>query len=562
MSFKTRIVSVFITFLFSIAANGAQTVSEDLISYLYTLKGEFRTLYAPMDWKKTFAGYDLETEFNKALLQAQSNPNLTQKEAQRILIDFVYATRDYHTSIGFHSTESAALPLTIKGAAGRYFIAHIDRNKLSMSSFPFAVGDEVAHFDGRATDIAVQTLKKDIVINVDGTDQAIAELNLTRRRASRGQNVLQGPVTLGIIPKGDSAVKFVQLVWEYLPERVNPRGTLMVPMSSSSGRIGSPSKSPMMMVNLGKEMTAPSDNPFTIGGRKSFIPDLGPKIWESAPESTFHAYIYLTPERKLVGYVRIAGYIEADYKKALKDFAEIIARFQTTTDSMIIDQVNNPGGSVFYLYSLASMLTDQPLVTPRHRMAISQADVVSALAAIPTYEAIHNDDDAATKIPAADLDGFVPSYEFARFSLNYLRFIVDQWNSGIRLTKAFWIGGADHINPHPTHYTKPILVLINQLDFSGGDFFPTILQDNKRVTILGSRTAGAGGYVMETKVSNNLGVEYVSMTGSIAERVSGNPIENLGVTPDLPYELTPQDYQENFAPYVKTIKAALKTITP
>ena len=73
------------------------------------------------------------------------------------------------------------------------------------------------------------------------------------------------------------------------------------------------------------------------------------------------------------------------------------------------------------------------------------------------------------------LDGYAVTYEVAQFFLEYARFIVSEWNAGRHLTKPYWIGGVDHINPNPVHYSKPILLLINGLDFSGGDF---LLQGN------------------------------------------------------------------------------------
>ena len=63
-------------------------------------------------------------------------------------------------------------------------------------------------------------------------------------------------------------------------------------------------------------------------------------------------------------------------------------------DAMVIDQNNNPGGSVFYLYALASMLATQPMQTTLHRMAITQADVFSALTQIDQLSAVKNDADA------------------------------------------------------------------------------------------------------------------------------------------------------------------------
>ena len=134
---------------------------------------------------------------------------------------------------------------------------------------------------------------------------------------------------------------------------------------------------------------------------------------------------------------------------------------------------------------------------------------------------------------------------------------MNEWNSGRKLTNPFWIAGVDHINPAPVHYTKPILLLVNSLDFSGGDFFPAIMQDNKRVTVFGTRTAGAGGYVADIQVPNDIGIDKFRCTESIASRADQNPIENLGVKPDVEYSMTEADFSQNYTGYVKAIQKAL-----
>lgn len=555
------------------------TLSDDVVGALYTMRSVYRAEYAPAQWKKKFSGYDLETEFNKALAAVQAKPDLTLADAREIFKSFVYAMRDYHTSISFVSTESASLPLSIKSAGDKVFLVFIDRAKLSEASFPFHVGDELVTLDGKPAIAAIAEVQAQITSNVPETDKAIAEMRFFARSTARGLKVPQGPITLGIKAKGTNQVVQFQLIWDYTPEKVFPRGTLTsseMPLASpvpslAQGLLSdtvdgldakatqSPLFHPQMSVKLGEVAVTP-DNPFTTGTRKSFMPDLGTKVWESGTDNFFYAYIYKTADRKLVGYVRIASYEAPDYPKALADFSKIISLFEATTDDMVIDQVNNPGGSVFYLYALASMLTEQPLTTARHRMSITPEDISEALVSIAKLKGVQNDEDAKKVIPASDLDGYPVSYQFARFALSYSQFLVDEWNAGRKLTHPYWIGGVDHINPSATHYSKPILLLTNHLDFSGGDFFPTVLQDNKRVTILGTRTAGAGGYVNDVKVPNNVGIDTFRCTESIAERVDGNPIENLGVKPDLDYEQTEADFTQGFAPYVKAVQTAAASL--
>lgn len=52
------------------------------------------------------------------------------------------------------------------------------------------------------------------------------------------------------------------------------------------------------------------------------------------------------------------------------------------------------------------------------------------------------------------------------------------------------------------------------------------------------------------------------MTGSIAERTIGRPIENLRVMPDIKYELTEKDMRTAFAEYRYAILKALGELRP
>lgn len=529
------------------------TLADDVLGSLYSMRSVYHAEYAPAEWKRKHIGYDLDTEFNKAVAAVQGNPSLTLKDSRAILKNFIYSMQDYHTSISFVSTETATLPFIVHSVGDSVYIVYIDRTKLTSDAFPFEVGDELVTFGDKSAAQAITDVQGEFIGNIASTDRALADYALTRRRASRGYDVPHGPIDLSIRRQGSEQISHIQMIWDYTPEQIAPRQNLLFKeaKAKSQGHIFHPK----MSVDL--PQASDTDSAYDIGARKTFTPDLGPKVWETSDDNSFYAYIYKTADRKLIGYVRIPSYVPDDAAKAVADFAKIITQFQSVTDAMVIDQVNNPGGSVFYLYALASMLTDQPLKTPRHHMSLTQADVAAAAEIIPDLEKIKTDDDARKNLPPKDYDGFPISYELARFSLSYAHFIVDQWNAGHRLTDPYWIAGVDHINPAPVHYTKPILLLVNHLDFSGGDFFPTIMQDNHRVTVMGSRTAGAGGYVADVHVPNSIGIDAFRVTESIAERVDGNPIENLGVTPELIYEMTSADYTQNYSPYATAIQQAV-----
>lgn len=552
-----------------------QSIKDRMKSDLDVIRSAFEVGYAPREWKGKHTGWDLDTEIAKTKDKVQQMAQPSVKNYQYILRDFFNSMRDYHVGIYFYSTEKATLPFQVKGANGRYFFSYIDKERLSPSVFPVNVGDEIVSFDGKPVEAVIQDLINRYLRGATAeTDRAFAEYFLTLRSARVGHIVPKGSITIGVRHYGSSSkIANYQLIWNYTPEKVS-NGFIGALQSGPARQESSRQESSLakneflkikMIDPLYEELFHPSEQadaketqPPLFGYTRSFIPPLGRIWWHSDEHSAFHAYIFETQDRKLIGYVRIPHF-SGDSAEA-SQFAEIIRFFEDRTDALVIDQVDNPGGYLFYCYALASMLTDTPLTTPLHRIAINQEDVFQAVEIIPELEKIASDKEAQAVL-GENLFGLPVTYQMTRFFLDFFHFIVAEWNAGHKLTDPYFLGNLNHINPHPNaRYTKPILVLINSLDISCGDFFPAILQDNKRATLFGTRTAGAGGYVRSASYPNRFGINAIRYTGSIAERMDKNPIENLGVKPDIEYSITENDLQGGFYGYAQAINNALKAL--
>lgn len=532
-------------------------VKSSTINALNYMKSIYGDVYAPAPWKARFDNWEISKEYQHALDQIEeAGDTLDTITARKILMGFVYSMRDYHVSIRFYSTEAARLPFLVRSAEGRFFIVHIDSKKLDSKLYPFAVGDEVIKFNGKPVSEVVDSLKI-YEHNVTETDQALAELGLTLRRASRGFDVPKGTVEVTVKKKGSDKLITRQMIWDYTPEKVPTFEEQSLLGLDSKKEITSKSviPSPMMMAEEDLDLL----NPHGLGDKKGYLPNLGEPIWEATKDELYRAYIYKSESGEMIGVVRIPGYIVKDYDASIANFKQIIKKMQKVTDKLVIDQLNNPGGSVFYLYSLASHLSDQPLQAPRHTMAITPAGVDSCVKTLKAMKSIDTDAKAKQSL-GKSVSGYPMTLQFVKFYQSYCKVIINDWKAGQTMTRPFWIAGVDKINPSDVQYTKPILILVNELDFSGGDFFPTIMQDNKRATIMGVRTAGAGGYVLGYKFPNFIGIESFRVTESLAFRVDQNPIENLGVTPDVEYRLKVKDRQNNYSEYVKAIKENIKSL--
>jgi len=547
----------------SLPSSNAMTqaqLRQAMLSNLDFIQSAFAAQYGPGQWKETHEGWGLDAQIAAAKKKVTADPDMTVAQYHDVLRNFFDSMKDFHVSVQFDSTESSSLPFTIGGAGGRYFIESIDRTKLSPAVFPFNVGDELIAFGGKPIAQVVAELQARLGGNTAQTTRALAEMYLTSRSGAGFGDVAKGPVMVSVKPKGSDQVVTRQLTWTYTPEQVsNPVGGRGFHAETAGPVRGAAPAIPSMLSPMADQTAGANaaGNPFALGAQRSFVPALGEKTWESDPDAIFYAYEFKTPGGRRGGYVRIPSYEPDDADAAVAEFAALVKKFSEETDGLVIDQVDNPGGSVPYLYALASMLSPQPLSTPAHRVAITQDDVNSA-ASLVKLAPIVTTDALAQRVLGKTLDGYPVTLTVWQNMVDYSNFVIAQWNQGKTLTDPVHIEGVDAINPSPVAtYSKPILLLINELDFSGGDFFPAIMQDNKRATLFGTRTAGAGGFVKPVTWPNQVGIKQFTMTGSIAVRANNKPIENLGVTAEIQYAPSPADLQDGFLEYKAAAAAAL-----
>jgi hypothetical protein len=539
-------------------------LTQTMLQNLDFIQSAFAAQYGPGQWKESHNGWDLDAQIAAAKQKVQSTPNITIAQYHDVLRQFFNSMKDFHVSVQFASTEASSLPFTISGAGGHYFITSINTDRLSPASFPFHVGDELISFGGKPIAQVVAQLQARLGGNTDLTDRALAEMYLTSRSGAGFGDVTNGPVNVSVKPKGSDQVVTRQLTWDYSPELVSnpvrqPFGIQSVPSTPTSAPAIPSMLSPMAAQTSGPDAAA---NPFGLGNKQSFVPPLGDVVWKSDDDAIFYAYMFKTPGGHTSGYVRIPSYETDDADAAVAEFAALMKLFQDKADGLVIDQVDNPGGSVPYLYALASMLAKDPLTTPPHHVAITQDDVTQAAQLVALAPRVTSDAIAQQALGGGvgrTLDGYPITRDPVWLNmLDYSRFVIAQWNQGKTLTDPVHIEGVNAINPsNVAAFTKPILLLINELDFSGGDFFPAIMQDNKRATLFGTRTAGAGGFVRQVTYPNQVGIAQFTMTGSIAVRADHQPIENLGVTAEVQYSPSAADLQDGFQEYAHAADSAL-----
>ena len=235
----------------------------------------------------------------------------------------------------------------------------------------------------------------------------------------------------------------------------------------------------------------------------------------------YPAYIFSVDNEKKekvkVGYIYLDTFSPADAMQAFLDFKETLSKFKAKcVKSIVIDTINNGGGSLGLGIALAQTLSKKKLELPGIQLRLSDSWLLEFR-------------------EQADNPGYNPTVkrlkQMAYDSLE--KDIADgRWLSSPLPIEALgdftsWI---DTYNS-PGSETK-IVVLVNEMCASMCDIFSAIMQDNKRAVIMGAQSMGAGGNVVNHSSSPRTNFQ-VRQTESLITRNNGSYIENNGTTPDI-----------------------------
>lgn len=276
---------------------------------------------------------------------------------------------------------------------------------------------------------------------------------------------------------------------------------------------------------IGQRINAGDEEKTTIEKLKEerYTPDT---IYPVATAKTYPAYVSIQEKdgkRHAIGYVRIDTFSPAAGEdEVVKEFKKTLEFFKdfgvSGVDKVVIDLINNGGGSLKLGMRLASALTSKKIKMPTMKYMLNDSWM-------DQYETAsrENVNDAARVIVERAYMDMMANFEKGdrlseEMSVESLYPFVMESNSDLTVLK----------KPFEFEY----VLAINEMCASMCDIFSSIVKENKLAKFVGQQAMGAGGNVVQHYFAPNSGM-LVNLTESLVVSSSGEYLENNGVKPDV-----------------------------
>lgn len=488
---------------------------------LYELKAIIEADYGPLKLKQERFGIDLESLTK--IYEEKIGSGARAEAFPYLLMQFIADFHDSHFNGRVSSEDESHLGFTTDLVEEKVVIEHINRTELPLESFPFTRGDEIVEFDHAPVEQIIANLQSYNGMGNETAAKKLAVYFLPQRKA-RVVPIPSGRAVLGIRKRGSDTLSEVSLPW-----------------------ISGEKSSPLPRKNEIRR-------PIGLGDWCSETSRIAlPQEAERVKDVPFTAFTFPT-SKGLVGFLRIPHYYPVDATTGkevaalrFSQYERVIRKFEAETIGLIIDQENNCGGSILYANKMLSLFLRDSFTPASFEFRASQTQIEGLsrhLAKFPsTTSGYKQFSDIIEEVRKARLMG---QYSTPRIPVHGVMEVeID-------------LPGEDRIQPNPTGYTKPIVLLINEMSGSGGDLFPAMMRDLGRAHLFGNHTMGAGGHTWDDPhIELRNSKLAVNLTRSLFYRPNGDPIENAGIPPHTRYEITMEDFLGGYEGYLLSATEAL-----
>ena len=275
---------------------------------------------------------------------------------------------------------------------------------------------------------------------------------------------------------------------------------------------------------VGKDLISFEDDPKKILQEDRNVPEPALMI---PTAKIYPSYITSTVARdkdgKEVGKKFNVGYIHLDTFSPAASEDDTIKEVSATLDAfalvgvkdVVIDMINNGGGSLSLGVKLAQLFSKEKILVSEIQFRLSDSWL----------------DDFESMSLRAGSDAERELYRRVFVGLKDER-LQGKWLShpmSIESLFPFELKGNENLNQKLN-----VVLLVNEMCASMCDIFSGIMKDNALATVVGTKTMGAGGNVVNHTQSPNSHFD-VRQTESLILRKDGSYVENNGVDPDVAY---------------------------
>ena len=481
----------------------AQLTIDQKVSDFQALAALYAKRYGPYEWKRDALGVDL---FNIAPWLAQVQATKNDLDFYEVMQQYVASLNDAHDVYQLPSTFQASLNFTVDIYDGKLLVDSINRSRLPAAEFGFVNGYELVSIDGQDSQKQLDgLLRYEIAANPRSTRRLAAQLLTIRPQVLMPHAADVPEISVVLFRRPDGGMESYRIPWAKSGLLLTNVGRYTTPglsgMTASSAHPRSAGRGPvrrgppvpdeppayLQVLNRLQNCRLPDK---AVNGFGAQVPVFAASLPSNfvlrqgrSSQDPFFSGVF-SRGGYIIGFIRIPSYAPLNTTAALTAFQTEIAFFQANTAGLVIDEMRNPGGSVSYLNAIVSYLMPSKWRSiPFEVRATSEwvADISSSLVSATAQGA-----------PQSIID-----------QLQMIKDEIVAANSAMRgRTKPIPLDDVT-IDRDPAKdskgnviaYTKPLIVLVDEMSASGGDAFAATIQDNLRGPLLGWRTMGAGGNV-------------------------------------------------------------------